>query len=151
MKPSDLHKVWGSPDHSKLTPRQISIRLPILDSARISALCEMYPGKTKTQIISDLISTALDQAIEGLPSKKGKFLGPDPIEGHEISELSQDTGFDEQEIANMNDTRTVYEDIGPRGQFYKLTKKYLRELEKEANINEKIYYPPPIVYSDEVE
>ena len=66
MKPEDLSKYWDAPDNSKLTPWQLSIRLPLSVSIRISALGEMYPRKTRTEIIGDLLSTALDRFQDGL-------------------------------------------------------------------------------------
>jgi hypothetical protein len=141
MKPEDLVKVWDAPDHSKLTPKQISIRLPILAAARIEAFCEMYPSKTKTQIITDLIATALDQVVEGLPSKKGKFLGPEFSDMETDEHIRAYVDIDSHD----NDVSGVYEDIGPKGQFLRLTKKHLRKLEKEAKINEPIHCPEPVI------
>ena len=43
---------------------QTSMRLSVHVAAKISALCEMFPQRSKTQIINDLLSTALDQ-LEG--------------------------------------------------------------------------------------
>jgi len=114
MKPKDLAKVWDAPDNSKLTPKQISIRLPILVAAKISALCDIFPRKTKTEIIGDLLATALDQVEYGLASRKGEQIDDHPEVG------------------------AVYEDIGVRSRFRSLTGKYLRELEKEAGIKEPI-------------
>lgn len=111
MEPRDLVKVWDAPDNSKLTPKQLSIRLPLLVSARISALCDIYPRKTKTEIIGDLLSTALDQLEAALPSACGRVI--DEYEGE-----------------------TIYEDVGLRGRFHDLTGKYLRELEKEAGVTD---------------
>ena len=113
MEPQDLVKVWDAPDNSKLTSKQLSIRLPILVAARISALCELYPRKTKTEIIGDLLSTALDQLVTAIPSIDGQLLGVDP-----------DTN------------EPYYDEIGPRGRFYTLTDKYLKELENEAEVKE---------------
>lgn len=67
MEPRDLLKVWDAPDNSKLTPKQWSVRLPIHVAAKICALCDLYPRKTKTEIIGDLLATALDQLTEALP------------------------------------------------------------------------------------
>ncbi len=114
MEPKDLVKVWDAPDQSKLTPKQISLRLPIQVAAKISALCDMYPRKTKTEIIGDLLATALDQFAEGLTSIDGRELGTDPYDGEPI-----------------------YEDIGPRGRFWELSQKYLKELEEEISPKDK--------------
>ena len=69
MDPRDLVKVWDAPDNSRLTPKQWSIRLPIHVAAQINALCALYPRKTKTDIIGDLLATALTQLVEALPAE----------------------------------------------------------------------------------
>ena len=143
MKAEDLVKVWDAPDHSKLTRKQISIRLPILAAAKIEAFCEMFPSKTKRQIITDLIVTNIDQVVEGLSSKKGKFLGPD-LSGMD-PEYDEDISNYVHKDAHDNNVSGIYEDIGPKGRFLRLTKKHLRKLEKEAKINEPIDCPDPII------
>jgi hypothetical protein len=147
MDPKDLVKVWDAPDHSQLTPKQISIRLPILASAKISALCEMYPSKSKSQIIGDLIATALDQVVDALPSKKGKYLGPDADDLYRDPDLEPYRALEghQQEVGG------VYEDIGPKGKFLRLYKKNLRELEKDLKIKEPNFCPNPIVSDDDFE
>src|SRR3990172_5390397 len=115
LKPEDLVKVWDAPDNTRLTPKQVSIRLPIMVAAKISALCEMYPRKTKTEMIGDLLATVLDQLEEGLPSIDGKLLGINP-----------------------EDDEPIYEESGLKGRFRELTQKYLHELEIEAGISEPV-------------
>ena len=108
MEPRDLVKAWDAPDNSKLTPKQMSIRLPLHVAAKISALCDMYPRKTKTEIIGDLLATALDTLRDGFPNVDGQLLGINP-----------------------NTHERMYEDIGPRNLFDSLTAKYLKELEND--------------------
>jgi hypothetical protein len=78
MEPRDLVNVWDTPDNSKLIPKQWSIRLPIHVAAKINALCDLFPRRTKTEIISDLIATALAQLVEALPegSRERPEAGP---------------------------------------------------------------------------
>jgi hypothetical protein len=45
---------------------QTSMRLSVHVAAKISALCEMFPQRAKTQIINDLLSTALEQLEKSL-------------------------------------------------------------------------------------
>jgi hypothetical protein len=106
MKTEDLIKVWDAPDNSKLTPKQMSIRLPLHVAASISALAEMFPKKTKTEIIGDLLATSIDQAVQALP-------GAD----------------DSYELQLKNDPANIPPNEYER--FNKLKKKYLEELEKE--------------------
>jgi hypothetical protein len=106
MKTNDLLKVWGAFDNKRLCAKQFSIRLPVHVAARISALCDMFPSKTKTDIISDLLASALDHIEESLPIYKSEF--PDEIDGKE-----------------------VYGNTGPKVTFHNSSNNYYRELEKE--------------------
>lgn len=116
MKTNDLLKVWGAFDNKRLCAKQFSIRLPVHVAARISALCDMYPSKTKTDIISDLLATSLDHIEETLPIYKNE----DPIE---------------------IDGKLHYGNSGPRIDFHSLSNDYYRELEKElGNPNPKNLY-----------
>ncbi|HYK89916.1 MAG TPA: hypothetical protein VE398_14160 [Acidobacteriota bacterium] len=72
MRPRDLFKAWHAPDSAQLTARQFSIRLPVHVAAKIAALCEMYPKKTRTDIIGDLLSSALVKIEAGLPTIQGE-------------------------------------------------------------------------------
>jgi hypothetical protein len=108
MKPSDLLTVWNAPDNSRLTGKQFSFRLPVHVAARIAALCELYPSKSRTQIVGDLLAAALDEVQRNFPEVQGAFFTTDP-----------DTGND------------LFEDVGPVAQFRKLSNKHFKELEAE--------------------
>ena len=89
METKHLLRTWTGPDNSRLMRNQTSIRLSIHVAAKISALCEMFPQRAKTQIINDLLSTALDelerclednhpweeseQGLENLPTQKTNY------------------------------------------------------------------------------
>jgi hypothetical protein len=66
MDTKHILKAWTGPDNSRLMRNQTSMRLSVHVAAKISALCEMFPQRTKTQIINDLLSTALDELERGL-------------------------------------------------------------------------------------
>jgi hypothetical protein len=76
MKASDLAKVLGAPDNSRLTAKQQSFRLPTHVAAKINALCDIYPSRSKTEIVGFLLAAALDDAIEHLPASLGEEFGP---------------------------------------------------------------------------
>lgn len=118
MKSSDLHSLWTAPDNSRITSKQFSFRLPVHVAAKISALAEMYPQKTRTEIVGDLLATALDELVKGMPYIQGRSLGF----AHDIDE-------------------EIFEDIGPASKFWKIANKYYQELEKEMG-NEN----PPSIY-----
>jgi len=83
MKSADLHAIWSAPDNSRLTAKQWSFRLPVQVAAQINALCDLYPKKTKTDIVSDLLAAALADFVPKLPSQRGAVIGDHPDWGKE--------------------------------------------------------------------
>lgn len=108
MKAADLAKLWGAPDNSRLTAKQQSFRLPTHVAAKINALCDLFPNRTKTEIVGDLLASALDEAISHLPAYAG----------------------DEPAGRDPDDTE-VFVAWGPAVDFRRLANKHFRELEKE--------------------
>ena len=122
MKPTDLHAIWSAPDNTRLTAKQTSVRLPVHVAAKLAALGQLYPGKSKTQLIGDLLANALDASIEGLPSVKGKTLDVVRDEDGEAYE--------------------IYADIGPRAKFKYLANEHYVNLERElGNEGSDLLYP----------
>lgn len=74
VKPSDLHTIWAAPDNSRLTPKQYSFRLPVHVAAKLAALGDIYPNRTRTELVGDLLASALDAVEEALPSEQGQVL-----------------------------------------------------------------------------
>ncbi|MFC4258351.1 hypothetical protein ACFOZ5_04790 [Marinobacter lacisalsi] len=70
MKVTDLPKHWQ--DKKKPTDRthDYNLRLPLEDAARIAALAEMYPDRSETDILNDMIAAALDDLAESTPLKE---------------------------------------------------------------------------------
>lgn len=118
MKSSTLHSVWAAPDNTRLTSKQFSFRLPVHVAAKIAALCEMYPHRTRTELVGDLLSTAIDEFLAGLPYIQGRHVGTNPLTGEEI-----------------------HLDAGPEARFWELADKHYKELEREMG-NEN----PPNLY-----
>jgi predicted DNA-binding protein len=109
MQTKNLHAIWEAPDNSRLTAKQFTVRLPIRVAAQIEALSEMYPRKTKTDLIGDLLAAALDELEDTLP----------------VKEVGDVLGIDENE-------EPIRKAIGPRVTFRALRDKYLKEFEKEV-------------------
>ncbi len=107
MKSSNLHDFWTAPDNSRITSKQFSFRLPVHVAAKLAALSEMYPQKTRTEIVGDLLATALDEVVEGMPYIQGEQIGQD------------------------HDGCAIFDDLGPTSKFWELAEKYYKELEKE--------------------
>ena len=93
MKPTDLHKLWASPDNTRLTPKQASFRLPVHVAAKIAALAELFPQRNKTEIVGDLLAAALEDVKNSLPSTAGRL------------------------VTHKEEVGELFEDVGPRGQF----------------------------------
>lgn len=127
MKPRDLHAVWSAPDNARLTSKQSSYRLPVHVAAKLSALADIYPNKTKTQIVGDLLATAIEEVIEQLPSQKGAQTG---------------TYF----LPNEPPVKT-FVDVGLSGRFRVLADRYFKELEAELGNDapEPLYGDPVVV------
>jgi hypothetical protein len=129
MKPRDLHAIWSAPDNTRLTAKQQSFRLPVHVAAKLAALCELYPNKTRTQIVGDLLASAIDASVEGLSTVKGQFLFHVP----------EDSGgpFD------------IYEDVGSQARFKESANRHFVELEKElGNEAPGVLYPPEYTSED---
>ena len=108
MKASDLVTVWSAADNSRLTAKQYSFRLPVHVAAKLAALDEMYPTKSRTQLVGDLLSAAIADVERAFPEVRGRVIGRDPDTGEEI--------FDE---------------VGPFARYQSLAENYHREMEKE--------------------
>lgn len=121
IQPADLHKVWAAPDNSRLTAKQYSFRLPVHVAAKLSALCEMFPQKTRTQLVGDLLATALEDFERSFPPLKGKYVGTDYASGEEF-----------------------FKDIGPSLEYQNRVNRHYKELEGELGVED----PKPLYESD---
>jgi hypothetical protein len=125
MKPADLTKVWTAPDNSRLTPKQQSFRLPLHVAAKLDALCALFPNKSKTEIVGDLLATAIDEVEQHLPTMRGPQIDDHPDYG------------------------AVYDVHGQRVDFRRLANKAYKELERElGNKNPTDLYPNNLFESD---
>ena len=108
MKASDLVTVWSAADNSRLTAKQFSFRLPVHVAAKLAALEEMYPTKSRTQLVGDLLSAAIADVEKAFPSVSGRSVARDPDTHEEI-----------------------FEKIGPFARYQSLAENNYREMEKE--------------------
>lgn len=108
MKIKNLITEWATAPHAKLAAHEHHVRLPIHDAARIAALAEIYPAVTETQIITNLLSAALDELEAALPYVPGNRV-----------------------IAEDDQGDPIYEDVGSTERFLELTKKHTLKLENE--------------------
>jgi hypothetical protein len=108
MKPADLAKVWGAPDNSRLTAKQQSFRLPTHVAAKINALCDVFPNRTKTEIVGDLLAAALGDVVRHLPCYPT-----------------------DHEVAPGPEGERLFVACGPRVDFERHANRHFKEFEKE--------------------
>ena len=106
MKASELRKNWQTKDNNRVVKRQVSIRLPTHVAAKIQALCDMHPNKTKTDIIVDLLTSSLDEIYDSFEFGWGE------------------EWIDERGIVFVRD-------VGDRKTYIDLANQHFREIEAE--------------------
>lgn len=100
----DLVGRWEDDAHGTVTKDTYAVKLSLDDAARIDALSEMYPKRSKEQIITELISAALAELESDFPY----------IQGAEI--VSHDEQGD-----------PIFSDAGKTPTFLSLTKKHYQK------------------------
>lgn len=108
MRVKDLIKQWEETAPQALTAREYRIKLPVRDAARVAALAEMYPQRSVMQILTDLLSSALDEIEEGLPYVQGARI-----------------------IAEDDQGDPIFEDVGPTSRFRTLSEEFMQKLNAE--------------------
>ncbi|SDS79663.1 hypothetical protein SAMN05216421_2214 [Halopseudomonas xinjiangensis] len=110
MKIRELTQEWERTAKGRMTHESYQVNLPVEDAARLAALHEMYPKRCVEELITDLLSTALEELEECLPYEPGdKVIAVD----------------------EMGDP--LYDDVGPTPRFLELSRKYLHELTEQQN------------------
>lgn len=108
MRFKELLDSWRETAAGPRTAAEYAVRLPVDDAARLHALAELFPGRSREQIITDLLGAALQELAAAMPYVPGKKV------------ISTDDQGD-----------PVYEDAGPTPRFAELTRKYKKQLEAE--------------------
>lgn len=96
---------WQKREAPVLTAAEYPVRLPVDDAARLHALAELFPGCSREQIITDLVSAALKELSAAMPYVRGSKV------------ISTDEQGD-----------PLYEDAGYTPRFVELTRKHRRKL-----------------------
>jgi hypothetical protein len=97
---------WKKDPPPARTAREYAIRLPLEDAARLHALCELYPGRTLEELLTDLLHAALEEIVAAMPYEPGPKI------------ISRDDQGD-----------PVYEDVGLTPRFAELTRRAKKSLE----------------------
>ena len=110
MKVLDLLNLWEKTASGELTNEEYSINLPVEDAARLHALAEMYPRRSASNIITDLLSASLQDIESSLPYVCGNTV-----------------------VAHDEQGDPMYEDVGPTPRYLTLTKKHLGLYQKQSS------------------
>lgn len=102
---ASLIRAWEESAAGHLTVREYRMRLPLRDAARIAALAEMYPRRGETELISELLSAALDELEAAMPYIPGS-----------------------QAVTEDEEGNPVYEDTGPTPRFLELSRKHISSM-----------------------
>lgn len=113
MNNTNLYDQWRAMDDNRLASKPISIRLPVHVLARINAISELFPSKTRTDIMTDLIKAGLESFEKSLP----------PV-------------YYANEAVEVEKDLSVYPAVGANAEYqYKANAQY-SELEKELGNND---------------
>ena len=102
MTVKKLATAWQKTASAKLANETYILNLALEDAARVDALAELYPRRTKEQLLSELVSAALAELEESLPYVAGSKV-----------------------IALDESGDPIYEDVGPTPEFLALSREYL--------------------------
>lgn len=108
MKFRELLDSWSETARPVKTAREYAIRLNIDDAARIHALADLFPGHSEEDILSDVLSAALQEVEGAMPYRPGAKV------------ISHDEQGD-----------PIYEDVGLTPRFGELVKKHRQEVGKK--------------------
>ena len=70
MKFDELIERWEDAA-GELEEEHLAVRLPLETAAKLEALAEIYPLRTREQLVTELLTVALDHVVERLPYVKG--------------------------------------------------------------------------------
>lgn len=108
MSIKKLIETWSRNDSAPLADEQFHLRLSIYEAAKIEALCEMFPGRDRDHLLSDIVSAALDELQESIA-----YVAGDKV------------------VAEDEQGDPVYEDVGLSRKWRDLTDKHLERLRED--------------------
>ena len=100
-----LIAAWDAEASGDMTRETYEVRLPLDGAAKLEALVEMFPRRTREQFITDLLSFALDEVVSGFPYQQGERI------------ISRDEEGD-----------PIYEDVGHTPRYLQLVHQHMQRL-----------------------
>lgn len=105
----ELVSHWAQEAGAEMAQERYSVQLPLGDAARIEALAELFPRRTREQLITELLSAALDDVVSHMPY----------IEGNRV-------------VAHDEEGDPIYEDVGLTPRFLELTRQHADKLKQQG-------------------
>lgn len=109
MEIKNLVSEWVREASGELAQERYSIQLPLEDAAKIEALADMFPRRSREQLITDLLSVALDELVSHLPYEQG-----------------------DRVIAHDEQGDPIYEDVGLTPRYLDLTRAHVEKLKQQS-------------------
>ena len=106
----DLLDSWKKLEKPQLTEQEYAIRLSVGDAARVHALAELHSGVDVDNVVTDLLTAALDELEAAMP-----YVAGDKV-------IREDDHGD-----------PVYEDVGLTPKFLELVHKHRKSLQKSKD------------------
>lgn len=110
MQVKELVRYWQSQAGEPRTAREYSLRLPLYDAAKVSALAEMFPGLSEERILTDLLSAALDDLSASFTYVRG-----------------------DRVVAHDEEGDPIYEDAGLTPRFHELSRRHAERLKADES------------------
>ncbi len=86
----DLISIWDQQASGEIAHEKYRVDLTVESAAKVEALSELFPGRTREQLIADLLTCALDEMIAAFPYVQGERIIAHDEEGDPIYE---DAGY----------------------------------------------------------
>ena len=106
VKIKALLESWQQHAAAPVSATDFAVRLPIDEAARLEALVQLFPGRTREQIIAELLGAALQEVAASMPYVPGKKV------------ISTDDQGD-----------PIFEDVGLTPRFMDLTRRARKQFE----------------------
>ncbi len=92
----DLIGIWDQQASGELAHDKYQVQLSIESAAKLEALVELFPLRTREQLIAELLSCALDEMVAAFPYVQGERIIAHDEEGDPIFE---DAGYTPRYLA----------------------------------------------------
>ncbi|QIB64887.1 hypothetical protein [Kineobactrum salinum] len=106
MRIEELASNWEAEATGEVALFEYAVQLPLDDAAKLEALTELFPRRNRQQLISELLSAAMDDLVSCLPYVQGERI------------ISRD---------EMGDP--IYEDVGLTPAYLRLAQQHRRRLQ----------------------